>query len=100
MTPPDWKMAGVEAGKAIEIRDKRKLKGWKYYEFNRARCLIKQDVDFDNGRQSKAELIERVVADLRVAFSEREKWPKWATPDSTVRKWMVLNGIDDARLKA
>ena len=99
MTPPNWQMAETEMTKAIEIRAKLRLKGWKYYEFQRARYRIKQDSNFENGKPSKQDLVERVVADLRVAFTETEKWDKWCTPDSSVRKWMALNNIDGARLR-
>jgi hypothetical protein len=96
--PPDLRMAVTEITEAIEIRNKLRLRGWKYYEFQRARCLIKQDSSFEKGNPSSADLIERVVADLRVACTH-SRWDGWATSDSSVGRWMVLNNIDIAKLR-
>jgi hypothetical protein len=95
--PPDLQMAVVEITEAIDIRRNLRIKGWKYYEFHRARCLIKQDSSFEKGNPSSADLIERVVADLRVACTDT-KWDGWIS-DSSVGRWMVLNNIDIAKLR-
>jgi len=39
----DLEAALSEISKAIEIRDKLRKKGWKWYEFHRARCRVEKD---------------------------------------------------------
>jgi hypothetical protein len=97
--PPDLQMAVVAITKAIEIRAKLKRKGWRYYEFQRARCLIKQDSSFENRQPSNPDLRKRVIADLRVACTDTNRWDSWFTPDSSVRQWMEFNNINLANLR-
>lgn len=99
MKPPDLKMAEAEITRAIEIRAKLKLKGWKFYEFHHARCLIEQDPSYEHGKPSNPDLREFVVADLRVACTETTKWDSWSTPGSSVGQWMALNNINVAKLR-
>lgn len=64
---PDWVEAEAELSKAIEIREALRETGWRFYEFNRALCRIKQDAAFKAGKASKAEARKKILTDLRVA---------------------------------
>jgi len=97
--PPNWQKAEDEITKAIEIRDKLGKQGWRYYEFHRARCRIEQDANFKKKTVSEPTFIERILSDLREAYSDVDRWPKWYHPESIVRKWMDLNKIDITALQ-
>lgn len=94
--PPDWQTAEQEITKAIEIRDKMEKKGWRYYEFHRARCLIGQDPNFKRDQPSAS--VDRIINDLRLARSD-DRWDKWYKPDSTVARWIKINKIDVTKLQ-
>ncbi len=93
MRRPELAVAAIT--EAMQIRDDLKIKGWKYYEFYRAKCLIEQDAQFGRRERSDTALVERIVIDLRVCFSsvDRDKWEKWSK-QSSVGDWMELNDID------
>lgn len=99
MKPPDWDRAQDEITKAIAIREKLQLSGWKYYEFHLARCMIENNLNFKSGLASDGSFIERVLAVLREAYTDTQRWNKWAYPSSTVVKWMTTNHIDETRLQ-
>lgn len=80
-----------EVDKAIEIRNKQPNRGWKWYEFQRARALIEMDSNFGKGERSPEQQIEKIRTDLRVAFTDVEKWQGWYNNHERVREWMRLN---------
>ena len=88
-----------EIDKAIEIRERQKKKGWKWYEFYRARCRIEKDSNVNSGQQSAPELVEQIVSDLRGAISDADGWSKWTTGSPEVRKWMAINNLKDDDLR-
>lgn len=92
--PPDWEGAEKELTTAIEIRDRMEKKGWKSYEFQRARSVIAQDANVRSGRPSDAATSARILPDLRSAARD-EKSDKWFKddPDDNVTRWMQLNNI-------
>ena len=92
--PPNWPKAEEEITKAIEIRDKLGKQGWRYYEFHRARCRIEQDPNFKKKTKSEPAFVVKILADLGDAYSDTDRWLKWYTPESSVRKWMDINEID------
>jgi len=96
--PPDLPEAEKEITKAIDIRNRLGKRGWRHYEFHRARCRIEQVPDYDKKTGAPA-FVQEVLNDLRLAYSDGEKWPRWHTPDSSVARWMVANKIDEAALK-
>ena len=90
--PADIEAAEEQLSKAIEIRDKRRLKGWKYYEMRRARYRIVQDEDFKKGAPSaNATLVEAILSDLTAAHSEPEKWKRWLDSEKRTKEWLKLN---------
>jgi hypothetical protein len=96
--PQDLAGAELEIAEAIRIRDRWDIKGWKYYELHRARCIIEQDPDFRGGARSDSRVTERIMAHLRAASSNEEKWPKWSN-EGSVGRWMQINGIDPTTLQ-
>jgi hypothetical protein len=96
--PPDVKAAEDQLSKAIQIRDKLRLSGWKYYEMRRARYQIIEDPEFKGGRPSETPAVEKILSDLRAARSERDKWEGWLDREPGVRQWLELNKIDIATL--
>jgi hypothetical protein len=93
-SPPDLSGAISEISEAIRIRDKRKRTGWKYYEFRRARYLIQQDEYLKKSQASDPESTKLIVVDLKVAFSDPDKWKGWIedTGNSDVKRWIEVNG--------
>jgi hypothetical protein len=103
--PPDWEQAENAFTRAIEIRDKLGVKGWKSYEFQRARCRIKSDQDFMNDRASTPGARDAILSDLKAAYRDTEKWKQRSDPSSseaarTIESWRGLNQLaDDDALK-
>jgi hypothetical protein len=88
-----------EVEKAIGIRNKLKRKGWKWYEFQRARALIENDPNSAKNQLSDQDLVAKIRTDLRVAFDDRD-WKRWYDNHEAVRDWMKLNlGISDSATK-
>lgn len=85
--PPDLQGAKDEITKAIDIRDRLGKKGWKYYEFHRARCRIKLDPNLEK---------EQIAADLKAAESQTDKWKRWLDSQPKVQEWMKINSNKDA----
>ena len=101
--PREWERAEKAFSKAIEIRDKMEVKGWRSYEFHRARCRIGMDTDFNNRRRSSDAVKAAIVKDLRVAYKDRAKWARRSDPNSSeaalaVHEWRTLNQVTDAVL--
>jgi hypothetical protein len=96
--PPNFEEGLEEISKAIEIRNDLRISGWKYYEFRRARCYIGQDSNFKKGLPSIATAVDQILSDLRVAYSEPDKWEKWIKSEPDVPKWLKLNNIDSVAL--
>lgn len=97
--PPDLSAALNEINKAIEIRNKLGKKGWKYHEFHRARCLIKQIPVSEREKPSDPALSEPILSDLRVARTNEDKWKKWCSESKTVRDWLTVNHMDPDTLQ-
>jgi hypothetical protein len=94
-TPPDLAQAMTLVNKAIEIRNRLRVTGWKY-EYLRARCRIEQDPDFENRSASAPDVVGEILIDLGVAARGDPNWARHVEPH--VRKWMDLNRITDADL--
>src|SRR5579859_2165868 len=87
LKPPNWPEAEKSITSAIEIRDRLQLSGWKYYEFHRARCRIEQDANFKKELASDpGPATERILDDLREAYTDIDKWEKWNYEKSSIRK--------------
>jgi hypothetical protein len=91
--PSDWSSAESAISRAIEIRTTVKEKGWRFYEFHRARCRIAQDPNYLRGVASEPDVVAKILPDLRVASADR-KWSKWTADIENVGEWMKLNGVD------
>ena len=98
--PPDLDAALKAISRAIEIRNALGLRGWRVYDFHRARCRIERDSDFRAQQQSAVNVRDEIVADLRVASSHIDKWNKWVADTPTVTEWMQLNGVRVEDLRA
>jgi len=72
----DLESALREVSKAIEIRNKLKKRGWKWYEFNRARCLIENDSNFIANKPSDQTTVSQIRSDLHQAFTDKN-WARW-----------------------
>jgi hypothetical protein len=91
MAPPKLEEAIKELTKAIQIRDKLRVQGWKYYEFLRARCRIDLIPNADVGRPSPPELTALITADLRAARAQKDKWLTWYTTNGKEQQWVSTN---------
>jgi hypothetical protein len=67
---PDWREARVELTKAMAIRDRLNVTGWRLYEANRAVCSIKILQDPQPGDPTQAELTASIGRDLDAARSD------------------------------
>lgn len=84
-----------EISKAIEIREKLRRKGWKWYEFQRARCQIEADPNFTAKKRSDSTIADQIASDLRKAFAHKN-WGKWYGEHTQVQEWLKVNlGIND-----
>lgn len=101
-TPRELVAAEEQMSKAIEIRDKLAVQGWKYYEMRRARYRILQDPEYLSNKRSEGASLAKILADLRAAHTNTEKWNGWiaSRPEEAVRKWLELNDIDAETLNA
>lgn len=90
----DLQEAVSAISKAIEIRDKLRKTGWKFHEFHRARCLIKQIPLAARTKPSDPALVERILADLRESRTQSDKWQRWYDNDMNVQEWVATNAID------
>jgi hypothetical protein len=67
---PDWREARAELAKAMTIRDRLNVTGWRLYEANRALCSIKILQAPQPGDPSQAELTASIGRDLDAARSD------------------------------
>ncbi len=94
-----WKRAESEFSKAIEIRDKENVKGYRNYEFNRAICRIYFNESIDKIKsdldQSFKSLDPVLLKLLKNPKEVREKeYLKWLQDNSTqLKNWIKKNII-------
>jgi hypothetical protein len=94
LKPPDWVGAEQAIEKAIEIRTKMRVGGWKYYEFRRARFRIESDANFANKQPSDVGVAAKIQADLLIA-AQADRWLGWLEEgDGIVKEWAKLNNIN------
>ena len=67
---PDWREAKTELTRAIAIRDRLNITGWRLYEANRAVCSINILKDPRPGDPTQAELIASIKNDLDTARND------------------------------
>lgn len=91
---PKYAEAEREFTTAIDIRDRRKERGWSYYELCRAICIIQQDENFHLTPQlrSNAVVVQKVKNDLDIALQDRYSW-QIAAKDPVLTSWCALNGV-------
>lgn len=105
---PDYEGAIKNLDKAINIRDKMKVTGFSWYEFNRAMSKIYSDVAFRKGLPSDKSMQKAVIADLKVAFSDSlvsERLQKSATTNQdkdleALTDWLDYNAIQPSTINA
>jgi hypothetical protein len=96
--PPDLPGAEAAISEAIRRRDQLGKKGWRYYEFRRARYRIKQDAAFKAGKAADTTLAQQVKADLQATANEDwDKWLKWQDEDADIPAWLSLNKVQIVR---
>lgn len=83
---PNYAAAEKSFTSAIEIRGPARENGYEIYEFNRAICRIKQDMEFAKGQASSPERQELIRDDLKIAFELNAD-----LSDSEVTEWQKLN---------
>jgi hypothetical protein len=82
----DWKESEDALTRAIQIRDRLRRSGWKYYEFKRALARIRQDG-----------IRDQILADLREAYSETKHQEKLER-NKEIQDWLGKNGLDLSKL--
>lgn len=104
-TNPNYMEAKENLDKAIDLRDKNKVIGFTWYEFNRAICQIHLDNNFRTKAPSDNSTREIISSDLRTAFSDAlllqrlEKNASVSGGDQdifTLREWLELNNVSGA----
>jgi len=78
---PDWAQSELELSKAIQVRDRRKLRGWRTYEARRARARIQLQED--------KELIQ---ADL-VTATKDPRGKQEIIKYQEITAWLTQNGL-------
>ena len=73
--PPDWRGARAELTRAIAIRDRLNITGWRLYEANRAVCNINILKDPRPGDPTQAELTASIENDLNAARNDSYAMP-------------------------
>jgi hypothetical protein len=92
---PDWQAAKGYFDRAIELLGDNEAGSWPWYEFNRAACSIKLDMNFTDGKPSDATSRKAIAQDLRAAqrglgeLGEILEQP-W---NVDVRRWLELNRV-------
>jgi hypothetical protein len=100
--PPDHDGAREELDAAIRLRDQGGIKGWLYYELNRAALGIK----LANERQAASlppddEASERILADLRAVAADEQLYRQEVVKDAEIQDWLRRNAPDaDLRAEA
>ena len=105
---PDYSGAIQNLDKAISIRDKNNIKGFSWYEFNRAMSKIYSDIGFRKGLPSDKSLQKAIVNDLKVAFGDSkvsERLQKSATTNEdrdiqALTDWLDFNAIQPSTINA
>jgi hypothetical protein len=95
--PSNPAAAEEEFSKAIEIRDRRKLKGWRAYEAHRALARILVDPESKANRLSDDATKARIVDDL-AAITDDATWRN-LMKDKEVGEWMNRNGVTRESLR-
>jgi tetratricopeptide (TPR) repeat protein len=90
---PGYARAEKELTTAIEIRGPVTESGYAIYEFNRAICRIKKDVDFISGKKSSPGVYKVILAGLKVA----ERYFSDLYAQQGIMDWIKINGIEDLR---
>lgn len=92
---PDWREAKAELTKAISIRDRLKITGWRLYEANRAVCSIRILRDPRPGDPALAELTASIEQDLDAArkdpYAKPMVDPESRTIDDDIRDWILAH---------
>jgi hypothetical protein len=73
--PPDWRGARAELTRAIAIRDRLNITGWRLYEANRAVCNINILKDPRPGDPTQTELTASIENDLNAARNDSYAMP-------------------------
>ena len=89
--PKDLEGSLAEISEAIRLRDKQRDKGWKFYEFCRARCRVLLDENFQGNKSSDSATSALIEMDLRSAHDDSKNWNKWLGENDEVVRWMKLN---------
>jgi hypothetical protein len=93
--PPDLVGSVAAISEAIKRRDQLRKTGWRYYEFRRARNLIRQDANYAAGKQSSPEALKSIADDIKAAKAgDPEKFDRWLADHSEVNRWLQLNGVN------
>jgi membrane protein YqaA with SNARE-associated domain len=92
---PDWREAKAELTKAIAIRDRLNITGWRLYEANRAVCNINILQDPRPGDPAQTELTASIEQDLDVArndpYVKPMVDPESPTIDHDISGWIVTH---------
>ena len=72
---PDWREAKDELTKAIAIRARLNITGWRLYEANRAVCNINILKGLPPGDPTQAEILADIVKDLKATKGDRYAEP-------------------------
>jgi hypothetical protein len=90
---PDWREANAELTKAITIRDRLNITGWRLYEANRAVCNINILQDPRPGDPTQAELTASIERDLDTArndpYAKPMVDPESPTIDHDINDWVL-----------
>lgn len=91
--PQDLEAAEKSISEAIRRRDMLGSRGWRYYEFRRARYRIQQDEHFKQGSPSVPTAAAAILADLKTAYADQARWNHWLGDNEDVRNWMKINSV-------
>ena len=97
--PSDPAAAEEELSKAIEIRDRRKLRGWRTYEAHRALARILIDPQNKAKKPSDDATKASIVDDLASAITDDATWRN-LKKDEEVGDWMTRNGVTPESLRS
>jgi hypothetical protein len=91
--PPDWREADTELAKAIAIRSRLGITGWRLYEVGRAVCNINIFNDPQPGDPTLAEISASVDRDLKAAQDDPNVKlmidPESPTVDPDIKQWIL-----------
>jgi parvulin-like peptidyl-prolyl isomerase len=90
--PPDWQEAKAELTKAIAIRTRLNITGWRLYEVNRAVCNINILKSLPPGDPTRTEITESIEHDLDAAQGDPHCAPMLdsgsSVSDPYIRQWI------------